>query len=131
MIVARRQLPYDAHYEPNFYRHGSRQRYYRYVKRHSPTAKDLSVPLSSAFQKAAQQVATISSDRTILGGTPCITGTRIPVYMILDALHFHGEVQGVLKSYPQLSLEQVRDAICFARHVLEAPVEDQAPRDHR
>lgn len=131
MIVAKRRFPYDGHYEPVFYRKGSSERYHRYVKLRSPTAKDLCVPLSSAFRIAAQQVPTISCDPGILGGTPCITGTRIPVYMILDALNFHGQVEGVLRSYPQLSLEQVRDAICFARHVLEAPVEDQASRDYR
>ena len=60
-----------------------------------------------------------------MGGSPCLRGTRIPVYMILDALEYHGSVEGALESYPNLTKEQVRDAIRFAKFVMERPVDNK------
>jgi uncharacterized protein (DUF433 family) len=87
------------------------------------TAKDFDVLFSSVLKEAATHYTCIAIDGEILGGTPRITGTRIPVYMILDAIEFYGDLNGPLKSYPHLSLEQVKEAVCFAGEVLEHPVD--------
>ena len=87
------------------------------------TAKDFEVPLSSVLQKAAQHYSCIAIDDEIIAGTPRIAGTRIPVYMVLDAIEFYGTLEGALKSYPQLSLDEVRECVRFAGEVLEHPVD--------
>jgi uncharacterized protein (DUF433 family) len=81
------------------------------------------VPFSSVLREAAAQYSSIAIDDEIIGGTPRIAGTRIPVYMVLDAVEYYGELEGARKSYPQLSLEQVKDAVGFAGTVLEHPVD--------
>ncbi len=92
----------------------------RYWQREqSPTAKDLGVPFSSVLQRALEQSEYIDMDYGILGGSPRIANTRIPVYMILDAIEFHGDLAGAIQSYPELTIEQVRDALLFAAAVLE------------
>jgi uncharacterized protein (DUF433 family) len=89
------------------------------------TAKDFDVSFESVLQKAASHYNCIAIDSEIIGGTPRIANTRIPVYMVLDAIEYYGNLDGALTSYPQLSLAQVREAVCFAGEVLEHPVEYQ------
>ncbi len=53
------------------------------------------------------------------GGTPVIKGTRIPVAVILDQLA-HGETwESVLQGYPELTREDVRAALIFAKASVE------------
>jgi len=92
------------------------------------TAKDFDVSFLSVLQDAAKRYKDIAIDPEILGGTPRIAGTRIPVYMILDAVEYYGNLEGALTSYPQLSIEQVKEALCFAGEVLEHPIDyESAP----
>lgn len=84
-----------------------------------PTAKHFDVPFSTVLEGALERAEFVAMDYAILGGSPRIANTRIPVYMILDAIEFHGDLAGVLKSYPELTMEQVRDAVLFAASVLE------------
>jgi uncharacterized protein (DUF433 family) len=86
-----------------------------------PTAKDLGVAFSSAIDCALEQSKYVVTNCGILGGTPCVVNTRIPVYMILDAVEFHGSLDGVMKSYPDLTIEQIKDAVLFAANILECP----------
>jgi uncharacterized protein (DUF433 family) len=89
------------------------------------TLKDFEVPFYSVLRDAAAQFPSIAIDDEILGGTPRMAGTRIPVYMVLDAVEYYGELEGARKSYPQLSLEQVKEAMGFAGAVLEHPIEHE------
>ncbi len=96
----------------------------------TPEYRDLrsySRPVSESFQIAARQYTTITVDPDIMSGAPCIAGTRIPVYMILDAIGYYGSPEGVLESYPNLTLDQVKDAIGFAKMVVECPLADDEP----
>lgn len=81
------------------------------------------VPFLSVLQETARHYKSIAIDADVLGGAPRIVGTRIPVYMILDAIGFYGDLSGALKSYPQLSLEQIKEAVGFTREVLERPID--------
>ena len=47
-------------------------------------------------------------------GQTCIKGTRIPVSVVLDNLAAGLKPEDVLKSYPTLSLDDVRAAISYA-----------------
>ena len=89
--------------------------------------RSYSLPVSESFQNALREYTTISVDPDVMGGAPCIAGTRIPVYMVLDAVGYYGSAEGVLESYPNLTLDQVKDAIGFAKVVVECPLADNEP----
>lgn len=65
----------------------------------------------------------IISDPKICGGYACIKGTRIPVYLILDFLAAGNSIEEILKEYPQLTKENILEAIEYgallAREELE------------
>jgi uncharacterized protein (DUF433 family) len=77
--------------------------------------------MREVFAVAEKQVPTIVAERGLMGGNPCVKGTRIPVYMILDGIEYYGNLKGVLKSYPQLTVHQVKDAVRFSKIVMETP----------
>jgi uncharacterized protein (DUF433 family) len=83
------------------------------------------VSLHESFETAVAEYQSISVDPNVMGGAPCIQGTRIPVYMVLDAIEHHGEVEAALRSYPRLTMQQVKDAIGFAKLVVECPIDDE------
>lgn len=101
------------------------RRFQRYVHRWHPTARNLQITCQELFSRAARATPTVRIRRGVLGGVPCIEGTRIPVYMILDALEHYGNLKAVTKSYPRLTLGQVKDSIRFAKNVLEVAVDDE------
>jgi uncharacterized protein (DUF433 family) len=59
----------------------------------------------------------ISIDPKVCFGKPCIKGTRIWVSLILDFLASGETVEDVLKSYPQLTVDDVRAAIAYGAEV--------------
>lgn len=124
MRIVKGSTPGDGHFEPLLERN-EHKRYFRYVHRHCPTTKDFDVSLGSVLAEAGKVISSITSSGAVLGGTPCIAGTRIPVYMILDAIEYSGTLNGVLESYPQLTLDQVKDAVRFTKLVMERPVDNQ------
>ncbi|HEU4537398.1 MAG TPA: DUF433 domain-containing protein [Polyangiaceae bacterium] len=65
-------------------------------------------------------------DRSVLGGSPYVAGTRIPVRR-LWAWHRGGvAVETLLKRYPQLGPARVLDALAFAYDNRELVEEDLA-----
>jgi uncharacterized protein (DUF433 family) len=78
------------------------------------------VSTREAFAVAERQVRSIVIQKGLMGGNPCIKGTRIPVYMILDGIEYYGNLKGVLKSYPQLTAQQVKDAVRFSKIAMES-----------
>jgi uncharacterized protein (DUF433 family) len=50
--------------------------------------------------------ALVVSDREVMGGAPCIEGTRVPVYQIGALAHAHG-VSRTHEMYPFLTEEQI------------------------
>lgn len=72
------------------------------------------------FQQAAAKVNhKIQMDRKILGGAPCIAGTRIPVYAILQLVEAGYSHKRILKSFPSLSRENLETALRFSAIVME------------
>jgi uncharacterized protein (DUF433 family) len=57
-------------------------------------------------------------DPAILGGKPCIKGTRISVEMILEWIASGASRDDIVKSYPQLTSEDVQEALNFAAQSL-------------
>jgi uncharacterized protein (DUF433 family) len=61
----------------------------------------------------------ISRDLAILGGKPCIAGTRIPVTMILELLEDGLSFDDILRDYyPQLSVADIKACLEYATRVL-------------
>jgi uncharacterized protein (DUF433 family) len=56
----------------------------------------------------------INSDPAIHHGQTCITGTRIPVAVILDNLAAGLTIEEILKSYPSLTTEAIQASIAYA-----------------
>lgn len=56
----------------------------------------------------------IVSDPGILGGKPCIRGTRLSVEFILELLASGASETDIVAAYPQLSAEAVRAAVTYA-----------------
>ena len=56
----------------------------------------------------------ISVDPKICHGKPCIKGTRIPVYIILELLAGDTSPDEILREYPHLTKEDVKAAINYA-----------------
>ena len=50
----------------------------------------------------------------ILGGKPIVKGTRISVEFILELLASGGCIAEIVKTYPHLTVEDVRQAVLFA-----------------
>lgn len=61
----------------------------------------------------------ISIDPEIQHGKPCIRGTRIPVYIILEMLEHGLTIPEILEEYPHIKEEDVKACIAFARQFVE------------
>jgi uncharacterized protein (DUF433 family) len=55
----------------------------------------------------------------VVGGKPVITGTRIPVDMILERLMYDLDVQSIFEDYPQLSEDDIRACVTYAKELLD------------
>jgi len=60
----------------------------------------------------------IEMDPKKVGGKPVIKGTRIPVYLILEMLASGMNIGDILKEYPELTEEDVKEAIKYASRIL-------------
>jgi uncharacterized protein (DUF433 family) len=56
----------------------------------------------------------ISVDPTVMHGVACITGTRIPVSLVLDNLAAAVSVQRLLTEYPSLTPDAIAGALAYA-----------------
>ena len=59
----------------------------------------------------------IHSDPEIMGGTPCIKGTRITVYSIAARVNGGEMLADVLADYPYITRAEVEAAIAYAARV--------------
>jgi len=60
----------------------------------------------------------IISDPKILLGKPVIRGTRISVELILRKLSEGITIEELLEGYPNLSQENIMDALCYSADVI-------------
>lgn len=56
----------------------------------------------------------ITIDPSLRGGKPCIKGTRITVYDVLEYLAGGMSEDQILADFPSLALEDIRAALAFA-----------------
>lgn len=71
----------------------------------------------------------ITTNPQILGGKPIIKGTRISVEFILELVASGASVGDIVRTYPHLSLEGVKEAIQYASAHLrnDIVIEVQSP----
>ena len=58
--------------------------------------------------------ARISSNPAVMMGKPCVQGTRIPVYLLLEKLAAGETYEQLLTAYPQLVVEDLRACLEYA-----------------
>jgi uncharacterized protein (DUF433 family) len=56
----------------------------------------------------------ISVDHQIMGGVPCIRGTRIPVATLVGMVADGMTVEEILAAYPQLVKDDIQEALRYA-----------------
>ena len=61
-----------------------------------------------------KSLALIEINPDIMDGLPCIKGTRIPVYMILEMLQDGQSFDSLIKQYPNLNRDKIKAALHFA-----------------
>lgn len=53
-------------------------------------------------------------DHRVMGGVPCVRGTRIPVATVVSLIAEGSSAAEVVADYPQLDVEDVRAALQYA-----------------
>ena len=59
----------------------------------------------------------ISIEKEILHGTPCFTGTRLPVQTLIDFLETGESIGDFLKVYPYIPREQVHAFLELSKEI--------------
>lgn len=62
-------------------------------------------------------------DAKIMHGKPCIQGTRIPIYLILQMLAAGQSKNEILKEYPQLSEKDINTAVHYGAKLATQEIE--------
>ena len=57
----------------------------------------------------------IAADEAVLGGAPCIAGTRMPAHDIAEMLGNGDGAESILTAYPALTEAQIEAANLYAR----------------
>ena len=57
----------------------------------------------------------VKTDPEIMGGTPCVTGTRIPARQIAVMYNMGESVEGLLEGYPSLCEESIEASLDWAK----------------
>lgn len=64
----------------------------------------------------------IVSDPSVLGGKPCVKGTRLSVEFIVELFASGATRDDVLKKYPQLTPEDVQEALAYAARAIRGEI---------
>lgn len=64
----------------------------------------------------------IVSKTEILGGKPCIRGTRLSVKFLLELIAGGASITDIVRAYPQLQFEDVEQAVQYAARFLNNEV---------
>jgi uncharacterized protein (DUF433 family) len=65
----------------------------------------------------------IVADAAVLGGKPCIDGSRISIAFILELLASGASIASIHEAYPQLPVESISAAVSFAARSLKNEVD--------
>jgi uncharacterized protein (DUF433 family) len=65
-------------------------------------------------RKTMQNLARITFDLNVMGGKPCIRGLRVTVGTIVGLVASGYSIADILKAYPYLEAEDIRQALTYA-----------------
>ena len=57
----------------------------------------------------------ISINPEICHGKPCIKGTRIPIYLIIEMLEYSLTFSEILEEYPQITEQDIKVCLQYAK----------------
>ena len=81
---------------------------------------DIHDSIDDIFERAAERGGNqIVMDKRTYGGAPCIAGTRVPVYAVLELVEAGYSHRKILKSFPTIGQQELAAALQFATHVME------------
>src|SRR5579862_916740 len=66
-----------------------------------------------------QQFSRISANPDVMGGKPCIRGMRVTVGMIIEALGAGRSIEELLRDFPWLQEQDVREALSYAAQLAQ------------
>lgn len=66
-----------------------------------------------------QRFDRITMDPEVMGGKPCIRGTRVTVGMIVEALAAGRTIEQLLTDFPYLEEADIREALGFAAQLAQ------------
>jgi uncharacterized protein (DUF433 family) len=66
-------------------------------------------------------------DAAFCGGRPFFRGTRVPVYVVLEMLANEESWPDISQAFPDLTPQDVKDALDFARELAAVPRQSLAP----
>lgn len=72
--------------------------------------------------KAAMADPTITIDRTVMNGTPCFRGTRVPFKNLIDYLEGGHSLDEFLRQFPTVTREMAVQALEEAKESLFARI---------
>ena len=75
----------------------------------------------------------ISVDHRVMGGVPCVAGTRIPVATVVGSIANGLTIDQILAEYPQLTREDIQACLAYAGDAVDArelPIRADAARIH-
>jgi uncharacterized protein (DUF433 family) len=64
-------------------------------------------------------MARVSVNHEVMGGVPCVTGTRIPVVTIIGLLAEGMTSDDIVADYPQLQLDDIRACLMYAARAVD------------
>ncbi len=69
----------------------------------------------------------IAIDPAVCGGRPHFTGTRVPVYVVLESLANRETWDDIKADYPSLTPDDIRSALEYARNIADVPRQSPVP----
>lgn len=82
--------------------------------RHPCPARASVLSIFASRRMPTQPLDRIESNPDVLSGQPVVRGTRLPVYVIVDAIAEGDSVEDLLEAYPFLERADVQQALHFA-----------------
>jgi uncharacterized protein (DUF433 family) len=71
------------------------------------------------YDYGVQEFLRITMNPEVMGGKPCIRGTRVTVGMIVEALAAGRTVEQLLTDFPYLKEPDIREALAFAARLAQ------------
>jgi uncharacterized protein (DUF433 family) len=73
----------------------------------------------------------VEAKTTVMMGKPCVKGTRIPVYLLLEKMAAGEGFERLLGAYPQLTSDDLRACLAYAAALAAEEVVLSEARDFR